>query len=162
MTSRKPPSVSFPSWVEHQIRAAQAAGAFENLPGAGKPIPDLDRPQPELAWVAGYLKRENVDVGDVLPPALALAKEVETLPQRLQRERSELRVRTLLQDLNDRIARAHAGPQVGPPLRVRAVDVEAAVAQWRAVRAGAAEDRPSPPQPPPPARRRRRWFGRTT
>jgi pyruvate/2-oxoglutarate dehydrogenase complex dihydrolipoamide acyltransferase (E2) component len=162
MTSRKPPNVSFPSWVEHQIRQAQAAGAFENLRGAGKPIPDIDRPQHELAWVAGYLRRENVDVGDVLPPALALAKEVETLPQRLQRERSEPRVRKLVQDLNERIARAHAQPQVGPPLRVRAVDVEAAVTQWRAVRAAAAADPPASPPPPAPARRRRRWLRRTS
>ena len=61
MTQRKPPNVSVPDWVERQIRTAQAQGAFANLPGAGKPIPDLDRPQPELAWIAGYLRREDVD-----------------------------------------------------------------------------------------------------
>ena len=40
MTERKPPGVSWESWFEEQIRQAQEAGAFENLPGAGKPLPD--------------------------------------------------------------------------------------------------------------------------
>jgi len=42
MTERKPPGVSWESWFEEQIRQAQEEGAFENLPGAGKPLPDLE------------------------------------------------------------------------------------------------------------------------
>jgi len=42
MTERKPPGVSWESWFEEQIRQAQEGGAFENLPGAGKPLPDLE------------------------------------------------------------------------------------------------------------------------
>ncbi|MDT4950518.1 MAG: hypothetical protein QOJ37_3113, partial [Pseudonocardiales bacterium] len=33
MTDRKPQNVSFPDWVEGQIRTAEADGAFANLPG---------------------------------------------------------------------------------------------------------------------------------
>lgn len=139
MTPRKPPNVSVPDWVERQIRTATANGAFENLPGAGKPIPNLDRPQDDLAWIANYLKRENVDVTGLLPPGLALAKEVESLPMRLLGERTELHARRVIEDLNGRILRALAAPQVGPPLRVRTVRVEAAVTQWRADRAALAE-----------------------
>ena len=156
MTRRKPPNVSFPGWVERQIRTAEASGAFDHLPGKGKPIPDLDRPQPELAWVAGYLRRENIDTAELLPPALALAKEVEQLPARIQRERSEPGARRYVEDLNDRIRQAHARPQVGPPVRVRPVDVEAAVRQWRDARPTPA---PEPVAVPAPAARRR-WFGR--
>ena len=144
--------MTFPGWVEHQVRRAEAEGAFENLPGAGRPIPDLDRPHDDLAWLAGYLRREDVDVVEVLPPALQLAKEVETLDARLTAIASESRVRALIAELNDRIDAAYARPQVGPPLRVKKVRVDDAVERWRA-------SRPAPPAPaaPPPARPRRWW-----
>ena len=151
MTQRKPPGVSFPGWVERQIRTAEASGAFANLPGAGKPIPDLDRRHDDLAWVANYLRRENVDAAELLPPGLALAKEVEQLPERLQREKSEPRVRRHVEDLNERIRQAHARPQVGPPVRVRPVDVEAALQQWRDSRPGRHPSRRGPSMSRPPA-----------
>jgi Domain of unknown function (DUF1992) len=160
MTSRKPPNMSFPDWVERQIRTAQAEGAFENLPGAGEPIPGIDRPQHELAWVANYLRRENTDVAALLPPALALAKEAELLPERLLRERSEFVVRERVEDLNDRIRRAYRQPQLGPPMRVRVVDVENAIEQWRSGRSAMTRVRDvevaDQPRPVP----RRRWFRR--
>ena len=156
MTTRKPAHVSVPDWVERQIRTAEAEGAFAELPGSGRPIPDLDRPQPELAWVAGYLRRQNVDVAALLPPALALAKAVEDLPALLDRARSERQARALIDDLNERIDRAYARPQTGPPLRVKKVDAEALLARWRAEHAPVAP----PPAPEPAVRPRRRWFGR--
>lgn len=163
MAPRRPPHMPVETWIEHQIRTAQANGAFDDLPGAGRPIPDLDRPQPELAWVAAYLRREDVDVAGLLPPGLALAKEVEDLPARLHKERSEARVRAIVDDLNARIARAHALPQVGPPLRVRSVPVEETVTRWRALRAAAeAAARPAPADPPAPPDRRRRWWRRAS
>jgi DnaJ-like protein len=160
MTTRKPAHLSFPDWVDQQIRSAEAAGAFDNLPGKGKPIPDIDRPQDELAWVAKYLRRETDNITEVLPPALALAKEVEVLPQRLLKERSEAQVRAVIADLNDRISRAHAQPQVGPPFRVKLVNVENAVDGWREAVAASAAAPPPVVAPAPPAARRRRWFRR--
>ena len=155
MTQRKPSSMSVPDFVEAQISAAQRQGVFDDLPGKGKPIPGIDRQQHELEWVAGYLKREDVEVVAVLPPQLALAKEVEDLRPAVAKLHSEARVRAHVEDLNARIRAAHRAPQVGPPFRVRVVDVEAVVEQWRS-------DRPAPaPRPavaPPPPRRR--WFRR--
>jgi Domain of unknown function (DUF1992) len=166
MTSRKPPNVSVQSWVEHQIRAAQAAGRFDNLPGAGQPIANLDGPRDELAWVADYLRREEVDVAALLPPALALAKEVEDLPKRLLAEKSATRVRAIVGDLNDRIRRAHRLPQAGPPVRVWVVDVEQAVEQWTIARAArdaaASSSIVANVGPAVVLPRRRRWFGRGT
>jgi hypothetical protein len=138
MTQRKPPNMSFPDWVERQILTAQAQGAFDNLPGAGKPIPGLDRPWHELSWIANYLRRENVDVAALLPPALALAKEIEVLEERLLKERSVSRVRDIVEDLNDRIREAHQRPQSGPPIRVHALNVDDVVERWTCARA--AED----------------------
>jgi len=155
MTRRKPPNMTFPGWVEQQVRQAEAEGAFEGLPGQGKPIPDLGRTHDDMAWIANYLRRENVDVADVLPPALRLAKEVDTLDERLRAIRSEERGRKVVEDLNQRIDEAYARPQVsGPPLRVKKVRVEAALERWRAAQP------PAPRVPPPPepvAVPRRRW-----
>ncbi len=148
--------MTFSGWVEAQIRAAEDAGAFENLPGKGKPIPGLDRPRDDMAWIASKLRSENVDLAEVLPPALALAREVELLAPRLAKLHSEAQVRDYLTDLNARIRRAHLAPQVGPPMRVGRVDMERAVADWRAAKQAA---RRAPKQPPPAPERRRRWFG---
>jgi DnaJ-like protein len=164
MTERKPPTVSFPDWVEGQIQAAEQAGAFKNLPGAGKPIPDIDRPKDDLDWVANLLRREQVDVASVLPPALALAKEVEVLPERLAKLRSEADVRDTVEELNARIRHAQRQPQVGPPFRVRTVNVDAAVEQWRTERAARAATVPAQPTQTPQSasapRARRIWLPR--
>ncbi|WP_375501348.1 DUF1992 domain-containing protein [uncultured Jatrophihabitans sp.] len=160
MTTRKPSSRSVPNWVEMQIRNAEHSGAFENLPGAGKPIPGLGQPQHELAWVADYLRRENTDITTVLPPALAVAKEVETLPDRLVRERSETRVRELVAELNARIDAEHATPQDGLPFRVKRVPVEPTVEQWRAHRAALVEVRAAAAVAEVSTASTRRWPGR--
>ena len=39
MTERKPPGTSWETWIDAQIRVAMEQGAFDNLPGAGKPLP---------------------------------------------------------------------------------------------------------------------------
>jgi hypothetical protein len=39
MTERKPPDLSFTSWIDRRINEAAERGAFDNLPGAGKPLP---------------------------------------------------------------------------------------------------------------------------
>lgn len=159
MTTRKPPRLSFPDWVEQQVRTAEEQGAFDNLPGKGKPIPGIDRPQHELEWIVGKLRSENVDVRAALPPALALAKEVEDLPATTATLHSAAAVRAHVEDLNKRIRLAHLAPQVGPPMRVRSVDVDQVVADWTAARA-AARPAPSPPAPEPPTTSRHRWFRR--
>jgi hypothetical protein len=155
VTQRKPAGTSFPDWVDQQIRAAERAGAFDNLPGKGKPIPGLGQPRDDMAWIAGKLRSENVDIAEVLPPALALAREVERLPERLRQLRSERQVREVVEDLNARIRRAQLAPQVGPPVRVGRVDVEQAVVQWRT-----AQPHARPPAAEPVVARRRGWFRR--
>jgi len=116
-------------WVERQIRTAQERGELDNLPGAGKPLPN--RPGGTMEWVAQKLREENHDTSVLLPPSLALPKEVAALPERLQKVRTEREVRRIVADLNDRIAAVHRGPQVGPPLRIGPVDVDEVVHRWR-------------------------------
>jgi hypothetical protein len=120
-------------WVDRQIREAQDRGEFDNLPGAGKPLPK--RSGDVMEWVAEKLRAENADTRALLPPSLALRKEIEELPGRLASVRSEQQVREIVADLNTRIKREILIPRGGPPLLVRLIDVEEAVAEWQAGRA---------------------------
>ena len=133
MTERKPLNMPIGDWVDRQIRAAQERGEFDNLPGRGKPLPK--RTGDVLEWVAEKMRAENSDTKALLPPSLALRKELEDLPERLADVRSEAKVREIVADLNKRIKREILVPREGPPLLVRPVDVEDVVARWRERRA---------------------------
>src|ERR1700691_4617897 len=67
MTERKPPEISFTSWVDQQINEAAERGAFDNLPGTGKPLPDHGEPDDGQAWLPGYLRKVGPPI--FLPPA---------------------------------------------------------------------------------------------
>lgn len=58
--------------AENRIREAMEAGAFDDLPGAGKPIPDIDEPYDELWWVRKWVERERLrgEIRDELRAAL--------------------------------------------------------------------------------------------
>ena len=131
MTERKPPGVSFETWVERQIREAAERGAFDNLPGAGKPIPDLDKPRDELWWVKQKLRREDLAY---LPPTIALRKEAEAALAAAARAGSEAEVRAILAAINARIADGNRKAASGPPLNLAPFDPERVVARWRAAR----------------------------
>jgi hypothetical protein len=133
VTERKPANMPIGDWVDRQIQAAQERGDFDDLPGTGKPLPQ--RSGDVMEWVAEKLRAENADTKALLPPSLALRKELEDLPSRLDRVGSEDRVRALVADLNARIKREILLPSGGPPLLVRPVDVEDTVARWRERRA---------------------------
>ncbi|HEX7010286.1 MAG TPA: DUF1992 domain-containing protein [Phycisphaeraceae bacterium] len=45
--------------AENKIREAMKAGAFDRLPGTGKPIADLDEPFDPMWWVKRWLQRER-------------------------------------------------------------------------------------------------------
>ncbi len=131
MTERKPPGVSFESFVDRQIRQATERGDFEDLPGYGKPLASLDAPYDELWWIKGKMHREGFAV---LPPALALRKEAEDAREAALAARSERQVRDILTAVNEKIRAALRRPPPGPPLGLTEFDVEAVLAAWRATR----------------------------
>lgn len=134
MTERKPPGVSYGSWVDRQIAAAEARGDFDDLPGAGKPLPPPSGRDAATDWMIRNAREGDIDRSAFLPPSLALPREIQDLPGKLAKVRSERQVREIVEDLNDRIRKAHAMPQDGPVLRARPLDVEETVASWRAGR----------------------------
>src|ERR1700728_4652920 len=102
MTERKPPGTSFTSWIDQQISEAEKRGAFDDLPGAGKPIPRRGAGDAQ-AWLQDYLRREGVSAEVLLPTPLKLRKEIERLDETVQDLRSEQEVREVVADLNRRI-----------------------------------------------------------
>jgi hypothetical protein len=119
----------YETWVERQIREAQERGAFDNLPGAGKPIAGLTgRDDPDW-WVKGLFEREKMK--PPLPPALALRREVQDLADTLHDCRDEASVREIVEDLNRRVVEFRRRPAERPAVVVRTVDVEQAVADWQ-------------------------------
>jgi hypothetical protein len=131
MTERKPPGISQESWVDKQIREATERGAFENLPGAGRPLKDADAPYDENWW----LKKKLRDEGEAqLPPTLALRKEVEEALRAARRAGTESEVRRIVTEINGRIRAGLARPMSGPPLNLVPYDVEQVLAEWREAR----------------------------
>jgi hypothetical protein len=127
VTERKPAGMTFETWIERQIREATERGEFDNLPGAGKPIPGIDADD-ELWWVKQKLRRENFSY---LPPTLALRKEVEQVLAAVPATRSESTVREMVGAINKKIAAAIRTPPEGPPLNLMPLDVDSIVESWR-------------------------------
>lgn len=117
----------FESWADRQVREAMGRGAFDHLPGAGRPL-DLSDTSEDW-WIRAKIQREQLDVA--LPGPLALRREVERIGDAVADARTEAEVRERCEDLNARIRLHYARPSQGPTLVVRLVDVAAEVARWR-------------------------------
>ncbi|WP_158550822.1 DUF1992 domain-containing protein [Geodermatophilus sp. TF02-6] len=158
MTERKPPGTSFETWVDGQISRGLARGDFDDLPGAGRPLPGLDREETAYDWAVAKARREGVDTAAMLPPGLVLRRERDQLPARAALLGSEAAVRALAEDFNARVEAFWRRPQESRWAPVPGLaDVDALVAHWRTTRP------PPPPAPaevPAPPARRRRWWRR--
>jgi hypothetical protein len=132
MTQRKPPGKPWESFIEQQIREAMEEGAFDNLAGKGRPIPDLGIERDPLWWAKKLVEREKVSL---MPPALALRRDVEQMLERLPTLRDEAEVRRTVETLNAQIRKINATTAEGPPTNLAPLDVEAVVSAWRRSRA---------------------------
>jgi len=131
MTERKPAGMSWETWRDELIRLAREEGAFDNLPGAGKPFTDLDQGYDPDWWVKKLVQREKVSV---LPPALELLRKVEAELERIWKLSDEGAVRERIAALNLEIARVNARAAEGPATRLAPLDADTIVAEWRAAR----------------------------
>ena len=131
MTKRKPPGTSWETWIDAQIRVATEAGAFNNLPGAGKPLPNLSQEHDPLWWVKQLVQREQISM---LPPSLELLRKAETELAAIEKLHDEAAVRHRVAALNVDIAKVNATVVEGPPTRLGTLDVDQVVARWRQAR----------------------------
>jgi hypothetical protein len=120
----------YESSIDRQLREAAERGEFDNLDGAGKPLRDHGREYDEDWWVKDWLAREGATAG-VIPPTLALRREVEDLETRVDRLGAEREVRDYVAELNERIRRARVGLMDGPPVLLPPRDADGVVAGWR-------------------------------
>jgi hypothetical protein len=133
MTERKPPGISFETWVDRQIREAAERGAFDDLPGAGKPLTGLDKPFSAERWAADWARREGLETEAMLPEPLQLRREAERLPDTVRELDSEEAVRAAARDLNERILDWIRRPS-SLHVVVAPVNPDRLVEQWRANR----------------------------
>ncbi len=128
MRERPPKRRVRPSGVEEQIRKAQQDGLFDDLPGKGKPLEDLDEVYDPGWWAAKLVKREELSL---LPPALELRRKVERELERVRKFRHERDVRRALDKLNADIAKTNASVTSGPSTTIAKLDVDSIVERWR-------------------------------
>jgi hypothetical protein len=156
MTERKPPGMSFRTWVDGQIAQGMARGDFDGLAGTGKPLSRASLDETGYEWVLAKARKENLDVFGMLPPGLALKKEREDLPRRAGDLPSAAAVRALAEDYNERVQAFWRRPQESRWSPVPGLaDVDALVAAWEQ-----AHPAPPPAPEPPPPKPARRFFRR--
>ncbi|WP_426321644.1 DUF1992 domain-containing protein [Microbacterium sp. E-13] len=114
--------------VETAIQQAMRRGEFDDLPGAGKPIPGLGETHDPDWWIRRKIEREQLT--GLGPPALRLRVESAELEARLDALAREDEVREALEDFNRRVIEARRQLLGGPPVVTPTRDVETEVAAW--------------------------------
>lgn len=149
----------YESPVDQAIREAMERGEFDNLPGAGKPLPQKDSSGDY--FLARWSAQEESG-RPFLPMSLQLRKEAHDIRDRVSRERSEPKVRDLVDDLNVRISNEIRMPTSQPPLAMRQLNADEIVADWAAERDHRAAEQAAALAAMQPAEApiRRRWWRR--
>lgn len=117
------------AYVETLIDQAIRAGEFDDLPGAGKPLPGLGGVHDPDWWIRRKIEREQL--GGLGPPALTLRTESTGLEARLDALHREDEVRETLSDFNRRVIEARRQLLGGPPVVTPTRDIDAEVRAWR-------------------------------
>jgi hypothetical protein len=141
------------AFVETALQQAIRRGDFDDLPGAGKPLPDLGGGHDPDWWIRRKIETEKLT--GLGPPALTLRVEHAEMAERLDAIAREPEVREAVEDFNRRVIDARRQLLGGPPVVTPTVDVEAEVVAW-AARRRARESAATVASPV----RKRRWFGR--
>ncbi|GGU25463.1 DUF1992 domain-containing protein [Nocardioides albus] len=123
-------------WVDLQVQQSIQRGEFDDLPGAGKPIKNLDRDHDPDWWVKQLIERERIVV---LPRSVQLRKDDAELDDLIDRETTEDGARRIVEEFNERVIAARYGAPEGPPLITMPRDVEATLDEWRERRAARVE-----------------------
>jgi hypothetical protein len=144
-------------FVEIAIQQSMRRGDFDNLPGAGKPLADLEHSDPDW-WIRRKIQRENIT--GLGPPALTLRTEDAELDERLDACHTAHAVRDLLEDFNSRVIDARRQLQGGPPVVTPVRDIDEEIARWTERRAVRSRERLAAQQEAAATRAARSWRER--
>ncbi|MGZ8804069.1 MAG: DnaJ family domain-containing protein [Microbacterium sp.] len=139
--------------VDAAIDQAIRRGDFDNLSGAGKPIPGLGTTTDPDWWIRRKIERERLT--GLGPPALTLRTEYASLEDRLDELRTAGEVREYLEDFNRRVVEARRQLLGGPPVVTPTVEVDEWEHSW--VRRRDAASRRAADSSVSPKRRVPRW-----
>lgn len=91
--------------ISAKIREAEAAGEFDNLPGAGKPLPKEDDPE-------NALLRRIMQENGAVPEFVSLSRELEKLREELRETGDQTKRTEIMKEMSmmeARIALARKG-----------------------------------------------------
>jgi hypothetical protein len=108
------------TWFEKLMREAAEAGEFDDLPGAGEPIADLDRPYDPEWWARRWIQREFV-----AEEAREVAARIRRDVPRILAGTDEAAIRRALNELNG--AAAAMNERIPAEDHLPSLDVEAMV-----------------------------------
>ena len=127
--SPAPTAADRAAYVETAIQQAIRRGEFDNLPGAGKPLPGLTGRHDPDWWIRRKIETEQLT--GLGPPALTLRKEDAALDDRLDGMHSEREVRAAIDDFNLRVKEARRQLLGGPPVVTQLRDPDHEVRAWQ-------------------------------
>jgi hypothetical protein len=123
--SAAPTAADRAAYVETAIQQAIRRGEFDNLPGAGKPLPGLNGRHDPDWWIRRKIESEQLT--GLGPPALTLRSEDAALDDRLDGMHREQDVRAAIDDFNLRVKEARRQLLGGPPVVTQLRDPDLAV-----------------------------------
>lgn len=127
--SAAPTAADRAAYIETAIQQAIRRGEFDNLPGAGKPLPGLNGRHDPDWWIRRKIESEQLT--GLGPPALTLRSEDAALDDRLDGMHREQDVREAIDDFNLRVKEARRQLLGGPPVVTQLRDPDHAVQAWR-------------------------------
>lgn len=127
--SATPTAADRAAYVETAIQQAIRRGEFDNLPGAGKPLPGLNGRHDPDWWIRRKIESEQLT--GLGPPALTLRNEDAALDDRLDGMYREEDVRAAIDDFNLRVKEARRQLLGGPPVVTQLRDPDHEVRAWR-------------------------------
>ncbi len=127
--SATPTAADRAAYVETAIQQAIRRGEFDNLPGAGKPLPGLNGRHDPDWWIRRKIESEQLT--GLGPPALTLRTEDAALDDQLDGMYREEDVRAAIDDFNLRVKEARRQLLGGPPVVTQLRDPDDTVRAWR-------------------------------
>ena len=132
MNAREPGKDFFEPFPERQVREAMARGEFDNLAGAGRPLPAqwYANHAPDW-WLHRKLADENLPLSAVLPPSVQVRQQKAQIQQLLAEISREDQARELIEDLNARIVEVNLAQRGQHAVLTKKLPVEETLAEWR-------------------------------